>query len=396
MLNDRLSALGDYPFRRLAALLAGAEPPAGLAPLIMSVGEPQLPVPGMIAEILMREAAGFGKYPPAAGSPDFRTACAGFLTRRYHLPAGMIDPARHIVPTPGTREALFQIALAVVPSQKAGQQPAVCMPNPFYQVYLGASVVAGAETVLLDAPAENGFLPDLDRLDPALLDRTALFYLCTPSNPQGTVADAAYLDRLLELARQHDFVLALDECYAEIYREVPPPGGLEAAMRAGGALDNLIVFHSLSKRSSSPGLRSGFVAGDERVIATLLRLMEYGGAGLPLPIQAASAALWDDDSHVLPVRAAYNENFAIAERCLGNRFGFSRPPGGFFLWLDVGDGEQAALTLWRDAGLRTLPGRYLARDAADGSNPGARYLRVALVHPPAVTTEALGRLAATL
>lgn len=392
MLNNRLDKLGDYPFRRLAALLADVTPPVDPAPLLLSIGEPQLPTPSLAMTALTGAAASFNKYPPAAGAPDWKAAAAGWLTRRYGLADGFIDPDKTIVPAPGTREALFLLGLAAIPTAKNGQVPAVVMPNPFYQVYAGASVLGGAEPVFVDATAENGFLPDLDALTPELLARTAIFYLCTPANPQGTVAPKPYLARLLALARQYDFVLALDECYAEIYAETPPPGGLEVA-QASGALDNLVVFHSLSKRSSAPGLRSGFVAGDAKIIGALTRVMEYGGAGMPLPIQAAAAALWRDDQHVEDIRAIYRANFAAAAEIIGDRWGRFTPPGGFFLWLNVGDGEAATRALWREAGLKVLPGRYLARDQADGSNPGADYIRVALVHPPEVIRAALTRLA---
>jgi N-succinyldiaminopimelate aminotransferase len=392
MLNNRLDKLGDYPFRRLTALLADLAPPSDCVPRLLSIGEPQLPAPALMMPVLTESQAGFTKYPPAAGSPDWRQAVAGWLSRRYRLPDGFIDADRHVVPAPGTREALFLLGLTAIPTQKNGQTPAVVMPNPFYQVYAGAAVLGGAEPVFVDATEASGFLPDLDALSTELLARTAIFYLCTPANPQGTVAPLPYLRRLLALARQYDFVLALDECYAEIYADTPPPGGLEVALETG-TLDHLLVFHSLSKRSSLPGLRSGFVAGDAGLIAALTRVMEYGGAGMPLPIQAVAAALWRDEAHVAAVRAVYRANFAAAERIIGSRWGRFTPPGGFFLWLNVGDGEAATRALWQHAGLKVLPGRYLARDQADGHNPGHAYIRVALVHPPDVTEAALGRLA---
>lgn len=396
MLNDRLNHLGDYPFRRLTTLLSDIAPPPGLEPLLLSIGEPQLPPPSVIAETLVREQAGFSKYPPAAGSPAFRAAVAGFLKRRYGLPEGFLDIERGIVPAPGSRESLFLLGLAAIPQAKNGQRPAVLMPNPFYQVYAGSAIIGGAEPVFVDAPATNGFMPDLDALAPELLDRTAIFYLCSPSNPQGTIADLAYMKRLIALGRKHDFVVALDECYAEIYRDTPPAGGLQAALEMGEGTANLVVFHSLSKRSSSPGLRSGFVAGDPVIVSAMLRVMEYGGAGMPLPVQAAAAALWNDDAHVGPIRAIYNENFLLTEEILGNRFRRFTPTGGFFLWLDVGDGEALCRRLWEKSAIKTLPGRYLSRDQPDGSNPGTRYLRFALVHEPTITRTALTRVAEAL
>jgi N-succinyldiaminopimelate aminotransferase len=253
--------------------------------------------------------------------------------------------------------------------------------------------MAGAEPVYVPATADTNYLPDYAALPEAVLRRTALAFYNTPANPQGSVATLEQLVTVIELARRHDFVLASDECYSEIYDAAPPAGAMQACARLGGSLDHVLVFHSLSKRSGVPGLRCGFVAGDAEVIAAFTHLRSYGGATLPLPILAAGAALWRDEAHVEENRAGYRAKNDAAERLLGGRFGFQRPPGGFFLWLDVGDGEAAAVKLWREARLRVLPGRYLARDEADGGNPGARYIRVALVHDLETTERALGRLA---
>jgi aspartate/methionine/tyrosine aminotransferase len=272
------------------------------------------------------------------------------------------------------------------------------MPNPFYQCYAGAAVAAGAEPVYLPATRETGFFPDFNAVPPALLERTAAVYLCSPSNPQGTCATRAAWADLILRARAHDFVVLADECYAEIYTGAPPPGVLEAAA-ATGSLGQVLAFHSLSKRSNLPGLRSGFVAGDPELIARFAHLRNYGGAALPGPIQAASAAAWAEESHVEENRARYRTKFALAEQILGNRFGFYKPGGGFYLWLDVGDGERAALKLWREAGLRVLPGRYLGHDEREGdpaSNPGHPYIRIALVADEPTTETALRRLAACL
>lgn len=399
-INLRLEGLTNYPFARLRTLLDGIAPPAGAEPLAMSVGEPQHAAPALIAEALAESAQLWNRYPPNNGTDDFRGAAAGWLDRRYGLPAGMIDRANGLLPVSGTREALFLAAQLAVSPRSDGVTPAVCLPNPFYAAYEGAAVMAGAEPVFLDATAETGFLPDLDALSPALLDRSALFYFCSPSNPQGAVADLAYLQRLIGLARQHGFVLAIDECYAEIYGAAPPAGGLEAAASMdGGALDNLLVFHSLSKRSSAAGLRSGFVAGEPALIADFLRLRAFSAAGMPLPVQAASAALWRDDAHVEENRARYRAKFDLADAKLGERPGYVRPAGGFFLWLDLaseGDGEEAARRLWREAGIRVLPGAYLTRPSADGINRGNRFIRIALVHDEPVLAAALPRLAECL
>ncbi|MDA0998864.1 MAG: aminotransferase class I/II-fold pyridoxal phosphate-dependent enzyme [Proteobacteria bacterium] len=396
MLNPRLTDLPDYPFDRLRTLLDPIAPETNKPPIMLSVGEPKLPPPKFISEILGGRHDDWGKYPPIDGTPSFRRAVSEWLTRRYDLDAGSIDPDRHVLPVSGTREALYLVSALCVPPEKAGQRPAILMPNPFYHVYGGATAVAGAEPVYLPALAENGFMPDIDAVDPAILDRTALFYLCTPSNPQGTAAPIAVLKRAIELARRHDFVLVVDECYAEIYDRHPPAGGLQAAAELGQGLENLLVFHSLSKRSSAAGMRSGFVAGDPNLIKMFRRLRNYVGPQVALPALEASEALWRDEAHVDAVRAFYRRNFDIAEAAIAGRFGYYRPDGGFFLWLDVGDGERATAELWRKAALRVLPGAYIARPGADGVNPGSRYIRVALVNPPEQTEDAMERLAGVL
>lgn len=395
MLNPRLALLPDYPFERLRGLLNPLSPPQGLEPIAMSLGEPQHPYPALVQETLAANAHLYGKYPPVAGTPEFRQAVADWLTRRYALPEGMIEADRHIAPVSGTREGLFQCAFLAVPPQKAGRQPAVLMPNPFYQCYAGAAIAAGAEPIYLPATRETGFFPDFSAIPEATLARTAMLYLCSPANPQGTVASLPQLVDLIRLARQHDFVLVMDECYAEIYTQEPPPGALQACAQLGGGLQNVLVFHSLSKRSNVPGLRSGFVAGDPDLIKLFLRIKEYGGNPSPLPVYAAATALWREEAHVEANRRLYAEKFDMAERVLGNRFGFYRPAGGFFLWLDVGDGEAAAQELWRKAAVRVLPGAYLGAEV-DGRNPGKPYIRVAMVHPLEPTAEALRRIAETL
>jgi N-succinyldiaminopimelate aminotransferase len=292
----------------------------------------------------------------------------------------------------GTREALYLIAAVAVPEPQDGRRSLVLMPNPFYQVYFGAAVMSGAEPVYMPATRDNGFLPDLSTLEPKILEHAALMYLCTPANPQGSIADRAYLETAVRLARRHDFVLAVDECYSDIYFGPPPPGALEACANLGDGFDNVLVFHSLSKRCSVPGLRSGFVAGDSRLIAAFRQLRCFGGASLPLPVLAASAALWEDDTYAITNRAHYDAKFDLAQRLLGDRFGFFRPDGGFFLWLDVGDGEKAARALWAEAALRVLPGAYLAQFDGAGGNPGANFIRVALIDDLTATEDALRRL----
>jgi succinyldiaminopimelate transaminase len=392
MSTDRLeSLLTFHPFTRLNSLLQGAAPGGPGQPLLFSVGEPQMTPPAMLTEILVREAAQWSKYPLAQGTPDFRAAAADWLRRRYHLPAGMIDAEKQLLPVAGSREGLFMIALSAVPEWAGGKRPAVLIPNPFYHVYAGAAAVAGAEPVFMPAGADSGFLPDIDRLTPSVLERTALAYICSPANPQGAVASLDYLQRWIELARRYNFVVAFDECYAEIYDRAAPVGGLEACARLGGDLHNVIVFHSLSKRSGVPGLRSGFVAGDARLIQRNAQIINYGGVAVPYPILAASTALWRDEAHVEEGRARYRANFEAAAEILGEQFGFARPAGGFFLWLDVGDGETAARRLWAEAGIRVLPGAYMGRPDESGVNPGQRYIRVALVYDTDTTAAGLRR-----
>jgi len=395
-INPRLDGLGDYTFAQLNQLLAGVTPRANETPVVMSVGDPLHDPPAILHEAVARNAHLWNKYPPMTGTPEFRGAVAAWLTRRYKLPEGYVTAERHVLPLAGTKEGLFLAALLAVPERKAGERPAVLLPNPYYVCYRGGAGMSGGEAVHLAASAATGFLPDLDAIAPRMLERTALFYLCSPANPQGACAGLDYLKRLLTLARQYDFVVILDECYAEIYDRSAPVGGLEAAAALGGEPSNLLVFHSLSKRSSAAGLRSGFVAGDPRLIAGFVRLRNYGGCQVPLAIQAAATALWSEETHVAENRALYRRKLDAAEDVLKGRFGFYRPEGGFFLWLDVGDGVKAAERLWREAAIRTLPGRYMAQPDGAGNNPGDRYIRIALVHDAATVAGALGRMVRVL
>ncbi len=392
MYNRDLDRLTDYPFDRLRALLGGIEPPASAEPVIMSLGEPQHEPPTLVQETVAAHADGWAKYPPVAGSKELLDAVSDWLTRRYGLTSLALNPVSNIVAVNGTKEALFMAGDICVPRTKNGRRPAVLIPNPFYQVYVGATVLRDADPVYLSATVETGFLPDFENLEVDLLERTALAFLCTPANPQGAIANLDYLKRAIELARKYDFVLAVDECYAEIYDKLSPPGGLEAAQALGEGLDNILVFHSLSKRSNAPGLRSGFVAGDQQLISAFRTLRNYGGAAVPLPLLAASAALWRDDNHVDQNRKMYRTKFDRADQILQGKFRYYRPEGGFYLWLDVTDGENAARRLWAEGAIRVIPGAYLARPGQDGINPGNRYVRIALVQKPDVIEDALSRL----
>jgi N-succinyldiaminopimelate aminotransferase len=398
MLSNRFAALSHYPFRQLADLIQGVTPAFNGAPIDMSIGEPRLQPPPFVHEIVARHDGDWNRYPPIGGTPDFKEACAAWLNRRYRLPPGMIDAERQIVAVAGTREGLFAAAFLAVSPPAAGEKPPLAlMPNPFYQVYYGGAICAGAEARFLTARKETGFMPDLDAIDAATLARTEIMYLCSPGNPQGAVADRSYLKHAIELARAHDFLLVVDECYAEIYSgDVPPPGALEAAAELGGSCANLLVFHTLSKRSSVPGLRSGFAAGSPECIDLFSRLRGYNAAATPLATLEAATALWRDEAHVVTTRARYRAAFDVAERLLAGRFDFFRPAGGFYLWLDVEDGVAATRHLWREAGVKVLPGQYLTQPEPDGSNIGSRYIRVALVHDVATTEAGLTRLARAL
>jgi aspartate/methionine/tyrosine aminotransferase len=382
------------PFVRLAELLGDLKP--GKPVINLSVGEPQHPIPSFVGPVLAAHLPQFGRYPLGKGTERFRRAAAGWLGRRYKLKRPL-DPETELIVLSGTREGLFLAAIAA--KRWVGPRngrPAILIPNPFYVPYAAAAEAADCEPIYLASNAANAFLPDIDRISDEVWGRTVAIYLASPSNPQGAVADVAYLTRLAALARRHGFLVFTDECYSEIYTRQPPPGMLEAA---GPDFAGAVVFHSLSKRSSLPGLRVGFAAGDRRFLAKFLDLRNVSSAQVPEPAQEVAVAAYGDEAHVEDNRRLYAAKFDLADQIIGDRFGYRRPPGAFFLWLNVGThggGEKAALRLWREAGLRVLPGRYIARDQADGSNPGADYIRVAMVQDKEATAEALHRLVAVL
>lgn len=382
------------PFVRLTELIAGIEP--GKPPINLSVGEPQHLVPSFVGPALAAHLAEFGRYPANKGIEPFRQAVAQWLGRRYALPRP-VDPDSEVLVLNGTREGLFLAAIAarrwVAP--RLGT-PAMLIPNPFYAAYAAGTLAADCEPVYLPATRASGFLPDLDALDEPLLKRTVACYLASPSNPQGAVAGRGYLERLAGLARRYGFLVFADECYCEIYSEHAPPGMLEAS---GRDFSNIAVFHSLSKRSNLPGLRVGFAAGDRRFLAAFLELRNIAAPQVPAPAQHVAIAAYGDETHVQDNRKLYAAKFDLADRIVGSRYGYTRPAGGFFLWLDVsaqGGSEAVTQRLWKEAGVRVVPGRYLAREQADGSNPGADYIRVAMVQDKAATAEALHRLIAVL
>lgn len=395
MLPDRYADLPDGPFARLRGLLDVLPAAANLSKIVLSIGEPHHALPEFVGPILQQHLKDFGKYPPIEGTAALKSAILRYLKRLYPSVGTLLDPDHHVLPLNGTREGLFLLPQVVTPRKKNHQRPCVLIPNPFYQTYAGAGLAAGAEVIYLDSLADNGFLPDLSAVNSDTWARTSMLILCSPSNPEGAIADRGYLKHALELARQFDFLLVIDECYAELYGPEKPVGGLEVAAMSG-SLDNLVVIHSLSKRSNAPGLRSGFVCGDEKIIRDFVRLRQYGGPTTPLPIQAVSAALWNDDQHVIDNRQLYQQKFDLADQILGGFDGYYRPKGGFFLWLHTGNGEKTAQDLWTDWALRTLPGSYLARANEESANPGDAYVRIALVDDLATTSEALHRLASYL
>jgi aspartate/methionine/tyrosine aminotransferase len=382
------------PFVRLTELIADIKP--GQPVIDLGVGEPKHGVPAFVAPVLAAHIGEFGRYPRNEGTPQFRCAAAEWAARRYELDR-VPDPDREVLVLSGSREGLFLAAIAArrhVPDRVG--RPAILIPNPFYAAYAAGAAVADCELVYLPATQETGFLPDLDALDGTLLRRTVAMFLASPSNPQGAVADRAYLQRVIAMARRYGFLLFSDECYSEIYTQSPPPGALAAA---GGQFENVILFQSLSKRSNLPGLRIGFAMGDRRFVARFLELRSVAAPQVPIPVQEVAVAAYGDEVHVEANRNLYREKFDLADQIIGDRYGYRRPAGGFFLWLDVaalGGSEAVATELWREAGVRVLPGRYAARDQDDGSNPGAGYIRVAMVHDRETTAEALHRIVAVL
>ena len=392
--NPAPAVEGRSPFVRLNELIAGIEP--GKPPINLSVGEPQHPIPAFVSPELSAHFNEFGRYPANKGTDVFRRTVAQWLNRRYNL-ARPVDSETEVLVLSGTREGLFLAAIAAKRwrARRSGK-PAVLIPNPFYAAYAAGALAADCELVYLPARKQSGFLPDLDVLGDALLARTVAFYIASPSNPQGAVASLSYLGKLAALARRFGFLVLADECYCEIYSHHAPAGMLEAS---GPDFANTVVFHSLSKRSNLPGLRVGFAAGDRRFLTAFLELRNIAAPQVPAPLQRVAVAAYGDETHVQENRKLYSAKFDLADQIIGDRYNYNRPAGGFFLWLDVsqyGGSEAVTKRLWKEAGVRVVPGRYLAREQADGSNPGADYIRVAMVQDKATTADALHRLVTVL
>jgi N-succinyldiaminopimelate aminotransferase len=392
-MNPRLARLQPYPFERLRTLLDGATPPARLRPIPLSIGEPKHAPPPFVAEALTRALDTLGSYPLALGLPELRAAIAAWLERRFALPAGSVRPADMVLPLNGTREGLFAFVQAAVDESRP--QPAVLMPNPFYQIYEGAALLAGAEPVYLTCDPQHGYLPDLDAVDAATWDRCQVLFLCSPGNPTGAVMPESYLRRAIELADRHDFLIASDECYSEIYRDedAPPPGLLQAALASGHTgFERCVVFHSLSKRSSVPGLRSGFVAGDPAVLAAFRLYRTYHGCAVPVHTQLASIPAWQDEEHVVENRRLYRAKFDAVVPLLREVLDVEIPAGAFYLWPEVGDDEAFTRGLFATQNVTVLPGSYLSRLDAHGANPGHGRVRISLVASVEDCVEAARRI----
>ncbi len=395
-MNQDLEKLQPYPFEKLAQLKGDVTPPAELAHIALSIGEPKHAAPPFVAAELTQQLSTLSHYPLTKGSVQLREAISRWLCQRFQLAIESIDPERHILPVNGTREALFAFAQAMVERRSDAR---VVMPNPFYQIYEGAALLAGASPYFINCSAESGYLPDFERLPSTVWHHCQLLYLCSPGNPTGAVIDTATLQRLIELADRHDFIIASDECYSELYHdEKRPPVGLLQVAAAMGRDDyrRCVVFHSLSKRSNLPGLRSGFVAGDAQLLKQFLLYRTYHGCAMPPHHQAASTVAWGDERHVIENRTLYREKFKQVLARLDSSLEVAQPEAGFYLWahlpdqLGISDSEFAR-RLYAEQNVTVLPGSFLSREA-HGLNPGANYLRMALVAPLAECIEAAKRV----
>jgi N-succinyldiaminopimelate aminotransferase len=390
-MNPDLARLQPYPFEKIRVLLDGVKP-ADLPAVSLAIGEPKHPTPAFIHQAVLENLNGLANYPLTKGSVGLREAIAGWLTRRFQLPAGSVDPEQHVIPVNGTREAIFAFAQAVIDRTA---DAAIVMPNPFYQIYEGAAFLAGAEPVFLPCVEENGFIPDFAAVPASVWQRCQLLYLCSPGNPTGAVIPLATLRQVLELAEQYDFIVASDECYSELYFDEaqPPVGLLQAAASMGNtAWQRCVVFHSLSKRSNAPGMRSGFIAGDADVLKQFLLFRTYHGCAMPPPFQIASIAAWNDEAHVQANREQYRQKFAAVMEILAPVLDVKMPDAGFYLWPKTPvDDETFTREVFAQAHVNIVPGSYLSR-AVNGVSPGANRVRLALVASLAECVEAAQRI----
>jgi N-succinyldiaminopimelate aminotransferase len=390
-LNPQLARLQPYPFERLRALFAGVTPNAARRPINLSLGEPKHPTPPLILEALAAGAKGLANYPTTAGPPALREAIAAWLSRRHAL--GTLDPATQVLPVLGSREALFAFGQTVIDASRVGAT--VVVPNPFYQIYEGAALLAGATPHCVNSLAENGYAPRWDEVPVSVWARTQLLYVCSPDNPTGRVMSLRDWQALFELSDRHDFIIAADECYSEVYFDEanPPLGSLAAAHALGRAgYPRLLAFGSLSKRSNAPGMRSGYVAGDAALIKAFLLYRTYHGSAMSPAVAAASIAAWNDETHVRANRAKYAEKFARLAPRVAAVYPAAQPDATFYLWAHVAENDaEFARRLYAEEALTVLPGSYLAREA-DGVNPGRGYVRIALVAELDECAEAVDRL----
>ena len=382
--NENLELLNDYPFQRLNDLLKGIEAPKNKKESILSIGEPQHKPPKFVKEIINKNYIKWGKYPPTLGMDKLNIASINWIKRRFKLTKGMVNYKDNIVQLAGTREGLFNIALALNPSKKNNLKPAILIPDPFYQVYAGASRISGADPIFVSSLKENNFIPAFSNVDKKILSRTSLIYVCSPSNPEGVSLKLKDWKNLIFLARDNNATLIVDECYADIYIDTPPMGVLEACEKLNTGISNIISFHSLSKRSNLPGFRSGFAVGDENIITNFKKLRHYCAGQQPIPIQEAATALWNDDDHAEKNREKYKKKFEIAKAIFKKDYGFYMPDGGFYLWLNVGNGEKITQELWKKERIKVMPGSYLSRTESSKA-----YIRVALVGNISETNSAL-------
>ncbi len=391
-MNPDLNRLQPYPFQRINELKAGITPPADMPLVSLAIGEPKHPTPQIILDAMQKSLSGLAHYPLTKGMPELRESITAWLTRRFKLPENSLNTETQVIPVNGTREALFSFAQAVIDRSKNAK---ILMPNPFYQIYEGAAFLSGAEPVYLACTADNNFNPDFDAVDDATWDACQLIYLCSPGNPTGAVVSAEQIKQLLALAEKHDFIIASDECYSEIYldEDKPPVGLLEVAAQVGNTdYKRCVVFHSLSKRSNAPGLRSGFIAGDAEILTKFLLYRTYHGCAMPPPTQITSIAAWNDEAHVLDNRNQYREKFTAVLDILSPIMEVKKPDASFYLWAGVTtDDETFTRDLYAQQHLNVVPGSYLSRDV-NGINPGAKRIRMALVATLDECVEAANRI----
>tara|TARA_B100000686_G_scaffold209963_1_gene216752 strand:+ start:76 stop:1311 length:1236 start_codon:yes stop_codon:yes gene_type:complete len=372
--NESLALLNDYPFQRLNNLLKNIKNPSSENAIILSIGEPNHKPPNFIRQIIDKNFPKWQQYPPSTGMQKLNVACLKWLNRRFNLSTNLLDPQKNIIQLAGTREGLFNVALALNPKLKNKSKPIILIPDPFYQVYVGAARISGAKPVFVEALKKNRFIPNFHSLNKNTLKKTSIIYICSPSNPEGSALNLEEWHKLIILIKKYNIILIVDECYTDIYYDTPPIGVLEACLKLKTNFDNIISFHSLSKRSNVPGLRSGFAVGDKNIIKNYKKLRHYCAGQQPIPLQEAAIALWNDDLHASSNRSKYKNKFDIAKKIFGKKFNFYIPDGGFYLWLNVGNGEKIAKLLWKEKSIKVMPGCYLSN-----SKSSKKFIRIALV-----------------